>query len=115
MRSVCSAAPMPRMRRAMRGASATFSGGSFSLADATALGGSSGEKMRFFAALSTESVQAAASASDAKKTVRRASVLKAAQVMCAARARQPEAVLEIRSRMQSLKDKLLKAGLVTAE
>src|SRR3712207_3955287 len=49
---------MERMRRATRGLSATSSGGSFSAAEATTLGGSSGEKMRALAALSTGSWQA---------------------------------------------------------
>src|SRR5690242_15786534 len=46
---------MDRMRRATRGLSATSWGLSFSAAEATTLGGSSGEKMRALAARSTSS------------------------------------------------------------
>ena len=45
-----SAAPIPRIRREMAELSAASSGGNFWLAEATAWGGSSGEKMRFLAA-----------------------------------------------------------------
>src|SRR5204862_7105417 len=77
--------------------SATSSGGSFWLAAATACGGSSGEKMRALAALSTGSEQAATSARRMSLRDTRAGTLAWGFLM------------------QSLKDKLPKAGLVTKE
>src|SRR4051812_34694195 len=117
---------MPRMRRATRGLSATSSGGSFSAAEATTLGGSSGEKMRGLAALSTGSVQAAAASTKAAMSVDLLRPLTdppadGLRKLCGAYGggkrplRSAVQGIESHTHMQNLRDKLLKAGLVSED
>src|SRR4051812_3782956 len=118
---------MDRMRRATRGLSATSSGGNFSAAEATTLGGSSGEKMRALAALSTGSWQATVASARAAATVnlwKRVTTPPAPIEGCpnygagAGAARDGFARANVRDRtpsMQNLRDKLLKAGLVSED